>query len=113
MSFFSELSKYICSIGIFRYPIDWKNPIGYLIIAATQFIMNTYNFFFMATLMSFGIGGYLFLITVNKDMQLNLISIGKICKAILGLLSTSSTLLKHIQIQKSLVTNYYEMINNS
>lgn len=84
MSFFSVLSKCIFSIGIFRYPIDWKNPIGYLIIAATQFIMNTYNFFFMATLMSFGIGGYLFLIAVNKDMQLNLISIGKRCKADAG-----------------------------
>lgn len=54
---------------ITRFPFDWKNPTGYLIAATMQFIMISYNLFYVACTTSLCVGTSLFLISVVNDLK--------------------------------------------
>lgn len=52
-----------------RFPFDSNNLIGYSIAFVLEYIILGYEFFFMASTMSFAIGGYWFVISAIKEFQ--------------------------------------------
>lgn len=62
---------------LYRLPFDSKTPIGYLISIIFQSIVAAYHFYFDATIAYFGIGAYLFLLSLTKDIKANLNSTNK------------------------------------
>lgn len=61
----------IVCVNCDRVPFDWKNPAGYFIAATLQFIMIGFDLFYIACITSFGVGSYLFVISVVKDVKSN------------------------------------------
>lgn len=63
-----------------RFPFDWRNPIGYLIALSSQFIADTYFFIFVACVIAFGLGIFLFLLAAAKDIKTDLRLLNKCAK---------------------------------
>lgn len=63
-----------------RFPFDWRNPIGYLIALSSQFIADTYFFIFVACVVAFGLGIFLFLLAAAKDIKTDLRLLNKCAK---------------------------------
>lgn len=52
-----------------RYPFDWRTPFGYLAAVFIQYIIAVYGFAFFGAMLSFGLGTYLFTITLIDDAK--------------------------------------------
>lgn len=52
-----------------RFPFDWKTPFGYLIAFAVQCITLLIAVQFIALIVSNGIGVYLLIISMIKDLK--------------------------------------------
>lgn len=55
-----------------RLPFDWKNPMGYMCASAIQFMVYVCMFSLMASLLSVGIGAFLFAVRATNDITANL-----------------------------------------
>lgn len=53
----------------YRFPFDWKNPIGFLFTAIITYTLGQFAFTFLAQVWSIGIGMCLFLISLTKDIK--------------------------------------------
>lgn len=65
-----------------RYPFATKNPLGFLVAATIQYIMLLNVWFFVACLISTGIGCFFFVLTMVDDAKVCLRSINKSAKAV-------------------------------
>lgn len=61
-------------------PFDWKNLPGYLVAFVIQSTIVWHNFCFTACLVTFGIGMFLFVITITKDIKFCLHQVNKKAK---------------------------------
>lgn len=52
-----------------RFPFDWKNPIGYLIAIAIEYVMAWYLLVIGAVLIPLAIGSYLYLMALSKCVK--------------------------------------------
>lgn len=60
-----------------RFPFDWKTPRGYLIAFTLQYIACMFLFLFIACSLSTGIGVYMFIKCLTKDIKNGLNSINE------------------------------------
>lgn len=60
--------KLVLSI-YWRYPFDWRTPSGYLAAVFIQYIIAVYGFAFFGAMLSFGLGTYLFTVTLIDDAK--------------------------------------------
>lgn len=63
-----------------RYPFDWKNPIGYGIAMAFEFLSGWCTFFVALAILKFAIGIYLFVFSMVEDIKCDLESINRNAK---------------------------------
>lgn len=63
-----------------RFPFDTKKPIGYVIAVILQYISSRFGLMFAATLIGFGIGTYLFTLTLVNDVKCCLKTVHKSAK---------------------------------
>lgn len=81
----TKWEKTLCILFLFlikimksrRLPFDWKNPIGYFLAVALQYIVSTYIFFMAAGLTSFAIGIYLIGLAATKEIRNQIQEINK------------------------------------
>lgn len=52
-----------------RFPFDWTNPIGYLIVIIIEYVICGYEFFIVAFTLALGIGVFWFGIAVIKELK--------------------------------------------
>lgn len=52
-----------------RFPFDTKNPIGYCVAIVLQYALIAYNFFLLASMVSLGVGAYLFTISMAEYIK--------------------------------------------
>lgn len=59
-----------------RFPFNWKNPIGYFVAASFEYIALLNLFMFVACVISFGISNFVFSMTMSIDVNniLNLLN---------------------------------------
>lgn len=62
-----------------RFPFDTKNPIGYLAACSLQYAHLSYEFFFLANLVTLGVGSFFMALTVIEDLKGILRSINDQC----------------------------------
>lgn len=62
------------------FPWDWRTPAGYLITVIVQYILTTYLFLFATMSLSIGIGCFVLLNTVVKDICACINSVNDIAK---------------------------------
>lgn len=60
----------------FRYPFDWKNPIGYCIAAMIQFSIASYVLPYLSCIVCYGFGNFMYSQSLAYDMRCALHSIG-------------------------------------
>lgn len=60
---------YLRFIALERFPFDWRNPIGYLIVVTFEYIIYFYVCLIIACILGLEIGAYLFGISATKDIQ--------------------------------------------
>lgn len=65
----------LCSV-----PFDWKNLHGYLVVFVWQSVVLWHNFCFTSSLVTLGIGNFLFAITSTKDIKFSLHRLNKRAK---------------------------------
>lgn len=65
----------------FRLPFDWKNPSGFLIASILIFMLMLNTFMFMACELSTGIGTYVLVTSLTKDLKNNFSSFSQIVKS--------------------------------
>ena len=58
--------------NLIRLPFDWKNPIGYLIAAPFQYTLLLNPLRYMATMVSLGVGTFLFTHSMTEDGKADL-----------------------------------------
>lgn len=63
-----------------RYPFNTKNPLGFLFAATIQYVMLLNVWFFVACLISTGIGCFLFVLSLVDDTKVCLRSLNKSAK---------------------------------
>lgn len=59
----------------FRFPFDWKNPLGYFLAFTLQFLICTYLFILIACGFCIGIGVFMVLEPLIEDIKISLNSI--------------------------------------
>lgn len=59
------MSKPIC----FRFPFNWKNPMGYIIAVAFQISMASEALRYMAFALTLPIGGFLWSLSLAEDIK--------------------------------------------
>ena len=52
-----------------RFPFNTKSPIGYCIAIVLQYALIAYNFFLLASMVSLGVGAYLFTISMAEYIK--------------------------------------------
>lgn len=62
---------------MFRFPFDWKNPIGYLISVSWNSIVIFVLFRFLTCMVPLALGAYLFVFSVNNDWEHVIRTLGK------------------------------------
>lgn len=65
----------------FRYPFEWKNPVGYLVAYIIQYIGIGVMSFFVACCASAGVGFAVFVMLFTKDIKVNLKTVNKKAKS--------------------------------
>ena len=55
-----------------RLPFDWKDPMGYICASTFQYLLGVGMFFIIASLLSIGIGAFLFAVRASTDITNNL-----------------------------------------
>lgn len=50
-------------------PFNWNNPIGYTVTVFIEYIIATHVFFTMMSMLSIGIAGYLYEMSLAKDIN--------------------------------------------
>lgn len=60
-----------------RFPFNYRNPIGYLFAFALQYIALMNLFFYVCCMACIGIGFFMFIISIAKDIKNNLKSINE------------------------------------
>lgn len=65
---------------LLRFPFDWKNPLGYSIAIAVQYITAAYGLLFLASLVIFGMVTFFFANALIKDINGLLQTINKNAK---------------------------------
>lgn len=66
----------ICG-AINRFPFDWKNPFGYLIAVITEYMIVMSSVLTAGSALTCGIGFYLFIIAMSKNIKANLRSMDR------------------------------------
>lgn len=56
----------------FRFPFDWTNPYGYFMAFILIYVTQLNWIFFVKCCLCFGIGVYMFIIALTKDIKTNL-----------------------------------------
>lgn len=72
-----------CCFDCSRFPFDWKNPIGYLIAVTLQYIMIMYMFFVISSMLSLGIGAFMFSVKAVDDVKMCMKSVNE-CAIVKG-----------------------------
>lgn len=65
------------SIQIYRFPFNWKNPIGYLFACSMEYIFISNICFAALYSTTFGVGSVFMLVWMNKDVKRDFSSINK------------------------------------
>ena len=68
-------------IKIQRLPFDWRNPFGFLVAIAIQYVMLSYTLIVAAVMMTLAIGAYLFGMAASKCIKGSLFNISRNIKA--------------------------------
>ena len=63
------LCKFVFFVTLLRYPFNWRNPITYFVAISYQYYTAIYLFRFVACLISFGLGIFLFAISATNDIK--------------------------------------------
>lgn len=66
---------------LFRFPFDWKNPLGYFIAVYLQFIIVSMPLQYMGCFLTFALTAFLYSLSLAKNMTNNLRSVDKNAKA--------------------------------
>lgn len=74
---FDEKSNYRFNFFSKRFPFNWKNPIAYLFVVVFEYISSVAMLFVAATLVSYAIRFYLWLLSMTADINCDLESINK------------------------------------
>lgn len=75
---FAKLSKYPAFFLLLkRFPFDFKNPIGYLIVVMVEYAILGYEYFIISCTLALGIGLYSLVISIAKEIQSILQSISE------------------------------------
>lgn len=70
--FLTSCSKFENAV-FFRYPFDWKNPLGYLVAVTLQYIIIFHVFLLIFSAFSLGVGCFLLVISImNQSMKSDL-----------------------------------------
>lgn len=80
-----------------RFPFDCKNLVGYLFAVLFEYLFTVYEFVYVGSFATYGLGFFLFFFTSYRDMVRNLESINKHAKS----------KKKHPKIVKQLVTFFH------
>lgn len=78
--FFSNALPHIHSILNWRFPFDSKNPTGYLLAVALEYIGNTLIYCFVADLVALGVAGLLFTLSMVEVAENNFNLLNKTIK---------------------------------
>lgn len=100
MSKMHKLKTPSFSIGS-RFPFDWKNLVGYLSAVIFEYLFTLYEFVYVGSFTTYGIGFFIFSFTAYRDIIRNLESINKHAKL----------KRKHSKIFKQLVTFFHYYSN--
>lgn len=74
----SEVKSIFTLLYVFgRFPFDYRNPIGYLFAFFLQYIALLNLFFYVCCMACIGIGFFMFIISITKDIKNNLRSINE------------------------------------
>lgn len=60
-----------------RFPVDWKNPLGYLIVIIYEYVVVSYICLIGASIIALGIGSFLQMIAASKCIKGSLFAIGQ------------------------------------
>ena len=69
------------NVFTFRFPFDWKNPIGYLIAVGLQLIMVFIALHYVACFLTLAIGSVMFSLSIAEDIKDSLIFIDESAKS--------------------------------
>lgn len=64
--------KFCLHSVLFRFPFDWKNPLGYFVAVAFQYIATSLLFAFVSCMMSFEIGAFFMELLLTNDIKSDL-----------------------------------------
>lgn len=64
-----------------RFPIEWRNPFGFLIAISTQCTMFSYGVTISAYILSLGGGAFLYALVSSKVMKGGLLAINRRARA--------------------------------
>lgn len=81
LKWFYQEKIVILYIYSFRFPFEWKNPSGSLIAFILIYILQMNLLFFMTCSFCIGVGVYMFITSLTKDLKYNLTIINKLFKA--------------------------------
>lgn len=57
---------------IWRFPLDWKNPVGYIFVSVFVYVSTTISFYFMACILCLVISIFRLLLALIEDTRITL-----------------------------------------
>ena len=78
---FAYWQKIVIVVECYRFPFDWKNPIGYLMALALMYLVLKCLYFFGAVGSSLEITSYLLMMEFMKDVQNDIKLMNEIAKS--------------------------------
>lgn len=82
-----------------RFPFDWKNPKGFLVAFAVEYILELNMLFFSICALCFGIGFYILIAAFTNDLKNDLTSFMAYSKSKRNRIRILKQLISFIQFQ--------------